>query len=179
MASHPNERIFQINQKVRERVRKRLSELEDIIVSIAIDTYKDIINGEPDDPFDCLKNTGSVYSDTRSDKTQHIDTFLYDEDEDEEDEEVSVTTRMFDGILYYTFLEDEGNELRGVHERIVNDDESEVGDLAGYVDEQDRFWKAIKRNGKIEEYFHDQDRVPAKTNTIMRYPDLDSLNKNR
>jgi len=176
MASGPNDRLFQINQKVRELIRKRLPEFEDIFVSIAMDAYREIVQNEPEDPFDCLKGS-SIETHQHS---SALDDLIYDDEDDEEEEEVSVTTRIFNDTTYYTFLEDEGNTLRGVHERIMNDDnESEVGDLAGYVDDQDRFWKAVKKNGKIEEYTHENTRIPALTNTIMRYPDLDSLNKDR
>jgi hypothetical protein len=174
MSSEPNERIFKLNTRVREIIRKRLPELEDFLVSVAIESYKEILKDEPEDPFLFLKNQ-NIGSGVNT--LEQSDDLFY-ENENEEEEQVSVTTREFNGKIYYTFLEDEGNELCGVHERIVGDDnESEVGDLAGYVDDQDRFWEAHTIDGKIAKYTHKDLTVPAKTDTFMRYPDLDFLKK--
>ena len=178
MSSEPNERVFQINQRVRDIVRKRLSELEDFCVSIAMEAYKDILQNEPDDPFRFLlsESTGDHSHDTKSNS-------LFDELDNQSDdgaEEVAVITREFEGKNYYTFINDEGNDFCGVHERIVDDDnESEIGDLAGYVDSEDRFWEAITENGQIVKYKYEDHIVPAKVDNVMRYPDLDFLKKNR
>lgn len=183
MSDHPNERIFRLNDKVREVLRRRITELEDFCVSVAIQAYKEIIDTEPGDPFEFLKDVElpenkSVCIENPTDNA-YIDDNV-DSEYDTDEEEVSVTTRIFNGVVYYTFIDDEGNDLCGVHERIIADDnESEVGDLVGYVDTEDRFWEAIKANGNIEEYSHDGVIVPALKDTIMRYPDLDSLKKDR
>lgn len=177
MASEPNERIFKINTRVRDIIRKRLPELEEFCVSVAMEAYREIVKNEPDDPFQCLR-TNESSSNTR----EHSNTFenlgeLFCEPEGDE-EEVAVTTREFNGKSYYTFLDDEDNDLRGVHERIIGDDnESEVGDLVGYVDKEDRFWEAIAENGQIVKYQYKQYIVPAKKDDIMRYPDIDFLLK--
>jgi hypothetical protein len=177
---NPNDRIFKINQAIRDVVRKRLSEFEDLFVSMAIEAYKDIVKNEPDDPFKELGNMDIVQSEEQSDENI---LFYEDEDEDEdEEEEVVVTTRTFHGKTYYTFLEDEEKEFTGIHERIITDDnESEVGDLAGYVDNEDRFWEAHTIDGKIAKYTYTGNdlkvTVPAKTDTFMRYPDIDFLKK--
>lgn len=169
MASEPNERIFQINKRVREIIKKRVSELEDFCVSVAMEAYREIVKNEPDDPFRYLLSE-NVKGNVRE------STDLFSED----GEEVAVTTREFNGRKYYTFIDDEVNEFCGVYERIVNDDnESEIGDLAGYVDTEDRFWEAFKENGQIIKYKHDTYIIPVKVADVMRYPDLDFLNKNR
>jgi len=178
MSTEPNERIFQINRRVREIVRKRLSDLEDFCVSVAMEAYKDIVKNEPDDPFKCL------LSESKKDHTQESssNTLFYEVDEydEDEEEEVAVTTREFDGKTYYTFINDEGNDFCGVHDRIVDDDnESEIGDLVGYVDTEDRFWEAVKENGQIVKYKFEDHTVPAKVDDVMRYPDLDFLKKDR
>jgi hypothetical protein len=181
MSNEPNERVFQINKRVRDIVRKRLVELEDFCVSVAMEAYKDILQNEPDDPFKFLF----------TDSTQHhkketeSNTLFYEmvdqsDDEEEDGEEVAVTTREFHGKTYYTFIDDEGNDFCGIHERIIDDDnESEIGDLAGYVDTEDRFWEAVKENGQIVKYNCEDLVVPAKVDNVMRYPDLDFLKKDR
>ena len=179
MSTEPNERVFQINKRVRDIVRKRLSDLEDFCVNVAIEAYKDILQNEPDDPFKFLLSDDKP---TLMGKTES-DTLFYEMDDlsDKEDgEEVAVTTREFDGTNYYTFVNDEGNDFCGVHERIVDDDnESEIGDLVGYIDNEDNFWKAVKDNGNIIKYRCKNIIVPVKMDYTMRYPDLDFLNKDR
>lgn len=177
MATEPNERIFQINKRVRDIVRKRLPELEDFCVSVAMEAYKDIIKNEPDDPFrHLLSENTKDHNQTTPSNTLFYETDTYED----EGEEVAVTTREFDGKTYYTFINDEGNDFCGVHERIMNDDnESEIGDLAGYVDTNDRFWEAVKENGQIVKYMFEDHTVPAKVDDVMRYPNLDFLKKNR
>jgi len=179
MSSEPNERIFQINKRVRDIIRKRLPELEDFCVSVAMEAYREIVKNEPDDPFHCLLTENAKENIRESGESADL---FYDdgEDDDEDGEEVAVTTREFNGKKYYTFIDDEGNEFCGVHERIVNDDnESEIGDLAGYVDAEDRLWEASKENGQIITYKYGTYVIPAKVDDVMRYPDLDFLNKNR
>ena len=192
MASAPDDTVFRIHEKIREIVHKRINELEDFAVSVAIQAYNDVKNVKKDDPFESIMRgitweKDETFEDISTDKKDisdentkdiiivdpgHTEPITYDTDDDE----CTVTTRVFNGKEYYTFLDDEGQELCGVHERIVTDDESEIGDLVGYVDTEDRFWEAIKVNGKIEEYEHNGTRVPAVSETsFMRFPDLDSL----
>ena len=201
MSSSPDDTVFRINEKIREIVRKRIHELEDFAVSVAIQAYNEVRTSRKEDPFvnvmdgitwekdetlqglhlgedmslckDISLNVDITSEEIKDIVPGHTDAISYET----EDEECTVTTRLFNGKEYYTFLDDEGQELCGVHERIVTDNESEIGDLAGYVDTQDRFWEAIKVNGKIEEYEHDGIRVPAVSESYMRYPDLESLTK--
>lgn len=167
--SPPNERVFRINEKVREVIRRRLPDLEDFFVSVAIEAYKAVIASEPEDPFSDLKSF-DVPTSSR-DMEMNEETGSYSE-------EVAVIPRTLNGKTYYTFLDDESGELTCVHERVIADDNvSEVGDLVGYIDMEDRFWEATKINGNIESYTHNDITVPALKNTLMRYPDLDSLDK--
>lgn len=192
MASAPDDTVFRIHEKIREIVHKRINELEDFAVSVAIQAYNEVKNVKTHDPFanimdgitwdkdETFEDVSMGHNDISGKNTKDI--IIVDPGQaepiayDTEDDECTVTTRLFNGKEYYTFLDDEGQELCGVHERIITDDnESEIGDLAGYVDTEDRFWEAIKVNGKIEEYEHNGTRVPAISESYMRYPDLDSL----
>lgn len=152
MASNPNERIFRLNEKIREITKRRLPELEDFFVSLAMEAYREIIKNEPEDPFECLKSTKDTDSDT---------------------EEVVVTTRQINGKSYYTFLQDVDCSFNTVHERIPGDgdNESEMGDFMGYMDTKDRFWEAVIVNGEVKSYIYDTlHTYPVGDH---KYPDLE------
>ena len=50
-------RIFRLNDIVRQVVKERLKELEEPIVKIVIESFRKVLQEEKDiiDPFDCLK----------------------------------------------------------------------------------------------------------------------------
>ena len=55
-------RIFRLNEIVRQIVREKLKDLEEPIVRIAIDSFRKILEEEKDlpDPFDCLKEQSTI-----------------------------------------------------------------------------------------------------------------------
>jgi hypothetical protein len=57
-------RIFRLNEIVRQVVREKLKDLEEPIVRIAIDSFRKILEEEKDllDPFDCLKEQSTIDS---------------------------------------------------------------------------------------------------------------------
>ena len=57
-------RIFRLNEIVRQVVREKLKELEEPIVRITIDSFRKILQEEKDmpDPFDCLKQQPTEHS---------------------------------------------------------------------------------------------------------------------
>jgi hypothetical protein len=163
MNNEPNQRIFKINETIRKIVKSRIHEFEDLLVSIAIDAFRDIVKDEPEDPFQCLKQSiflpvfEQMGSGSGSDGDDGDDNCIEDEEEC-----VKVITREFDGINRYVFVEDNStNSNQAVHRREMEDDESVIGDLVGYLDEFDHFWEAKFENGEIVGFvFEDQFQPP-------------------
>ena len=154
--------VLKLNEIVRKVVKARLSELEDTIVSFAVESIRDAIRDE--DILNVRDDTMPIPLDTFTDFTpweksigQEIS--LSDDVSNciSESESVAVPITL-QGTEYYVIL---NKDYRVVYDRTLMDDGGyEMGDdIVGVLDEKDNLWKPNRstEDGTIQSYIFETD----------------------
>jgi hypothetical protein len=178
-------RIFRLNEIVRQVVREKLKELEEPIVRITIDSFRKILQEEKDmpDPFDCLKpqpTEHSVFHLEGGDYSFVNSMFTHDsgpntlsmaplytkskaENEDDKTGKTDTTTSNQDKILFIgdEYFMNNSNLHSGTFDSVTGEaaamSSSSKSDLLGQHRSQVDKWIMSGNNGDIDQEDEDED----------------------
>ena len=145
MSTHfPNQRVFRLTEIVRGVVKEHLTQLEEPITRIVISSFRKMLDEESEkglgsDPFECLRGS---YTD---ESTRVQGAFPYQ--------------RVYVGNQECYLVDDGGVQTVNSPDP---DDNSQLGDLMGVLDNSDNLWETVIENGVITGYTTDEEYVPTK-----------------
>jgi hypothetical protein len=129
---------------------------------------------------------------------EYQDDFLQDEQDDEDDEDeggddednkslkkanddledMLVRVKEIDGKNVYVYIGEDSVKHNGncVYDRVINNDnESEIGDIIGFLDNNEEYWKVKIEKSQIVGFTKDVLYVPIKKDLTDIYPDWEQM----